>query len=150
MIIPHKIDKRVNAPCIPGQLDDDGIPGVVHALGLIGLHRRQNIAAAGRVVLHLNQQQLPADRFLRLHVLHRRDHRQFIQLLHQLLLGPGVAVEADGNAGVIRRLRLAHRQGVDIELPAAEHAGDPVQYAELVLYQHRYDIPIHLNHPPLQ
>ena len=68
------------------------------------------------------------------------------------MLSSGVAVEADGNTGIIRRFCLTHRQSVDIELPAAKHAGDAVQNAELILYQYRYDIfiLIHLNHQPLQ
>ena len=61
-----------------------------------------------------------------------------------------LAVEYYRDAGIFAGFGFADGQGADVELPAPEHAGHAVQHPELVVYEYRYGISLHVSYPPLQ
>ena len=64
------------------------------------------------------------------------DVNELVQLLLHLLHHAVAAVHDNGDAGDGGVVGDPHRQGVDVEGPAGEQPGDPVQHAGLVLHQH--------------
>ena len=133
----HEFDEVVDLPVVAHHLNDDGVLGVVHHLALVGVGGGADVPPGGGVVSHLDEQQLPAHGLQGVQLPDGADVRQLVELVDELLLLDLVALGLDGNAGVGVGLRLADRKGADVELPPPEHAGHPVEDAELVVDQHR-------------
>ena len=148
-ILLHQGDEVVDLPAVADHLDDDGILGEVHDLALVGIGGGADLSPDSRVIAHLDEQQLPADGVQVVQLRNGHHVRKLIELVDKLLLLHPVPFGTDGDPGEFLGLGFGDGQGDDVELTAAEHAGDPVQNAELIVDQNGYRKCFHISHRSL-
>lgn len=131
-------------------MQNDGISRIVHRLRAVSGGGVPDVLPCGRLVFDLDEKKLAAYRVLVVKLLHRADHRQLVKLVDQLLFFAFPAACAHRDPRIRSGFGLTYRETFDVEAPAAEHAGNAVQHAELVMHQHCDRKSGHLIHLPLR
>ena len=131
--ITHQVNEIVDLAAVTDHLIHDGVLGVVHDLAFVGIGSGSDVATGIGIVADFDQQKLPVDDVVRAEVGNRDNIGQLVELIEQLFLLDFVTLGLDGDAGKVFGFGFTHGQGSDVELSAAEHAGNTVQHAELVI-----------------
>ena len=108
---------------------------IVRHLGPADLAQRHDVGPGPAVGADLENHQLPADVAVLFQRADLDDLHQLVELFFHLLHDAVAAFNDDGNAGNGGIVGDAHRQGVDVERPAGEQAGNPVEDAGLIFHQ---------------
>src|SRR6188768_3457404 len=127
-----------------GRLDDDGVRHDVHDVRPEQVDDLEDPGALRGVGLDLHQQQLALDGRGVLQLDDLDDVDQLVQLLGHLLERQGVDVDDDRDARDLVVLGGTDREGVDVERPSREQAGDAREHAGLVLHEDRQGVTGHL------
>ena len=88
---------------------------------------------------HLEQQQFPLEGLVLVQHEHLPGHFQTLSLEDELLQGPVVTGDGQGDAADGRVVGGRNGQGVDVEAAAAEQVGHPGQNTALVVHQQTDD-----------
>jgi len=124
----------------PGAFDDEGVLGDVHHVGAEDLHKLEHLGALGGAGAHPDQGQVPHHiHAAAAQLLDLEDVHQLPQVLHGATGRGLVRIDHHGHAGHLGPLGGTHRQGVDVEAPAAEqgsHAGEDARFIVGVDHEH--------------
>src|SRR3990170_641337 len=137
----HELLERVDLFRVADDLEHDRVRPEVGDAGVESLGQRDELAAPGSRRRDLQERELTFDRLVGLELAHPEDVDQLVHLLLDLLERVLLAVDPEGDPRHVVPLRRAHREALDVEAPAREHARDAHERAGLVLQEHRQCVP---------
>lgn len=124
---------------ISGDLDGEELVGDIDDFGAESVDEPHDVGLARRLGSDLDEHELALDLRLVGEVVDSEDVDQLVELLGDLAEDRGGAGDDDGEESLVGV--EANGEGVDVESPASEHSGDPVDHPALVPDEHRYRLP---------
>jgi len=129
----HELEELVDFTLITGHFDGETGGLHIHNFRAEDIAYLHDLGPGGRGSLDLEQDQFAVDNVAVLEVMDFEDIDEFVELFDNLFENLVVAHDHDGHSGDFVVLRGADIEGVDVESPTAEEAGDPGEDPESVL-----------------